>query len=72
MDSVTILVIALFAGIFILSFVLRVVLYKGYDKVRNEYVMRKNAQQPHQMSRLSDRYDSSDYPTGNNQHYTGR
>ena len=64
MDPITVMVTALFIGIFILSFVLRVVLYKGYDRVRNDYVMKKNAQQPPQMSRLSDRHNTTNFPTG--------
>jgi len=64
MDSITVMVTALFIGIFILSFVLRVVLYKGYDKVRNDYVMKKNAQQPPQMTRLSDQHNITNFPNG--------
>jgi len=55
MDSTTILVIASISGILILAFVLKVILFRIYDNVRNARVMRMNAQRPLEMSRLSDR-----------------
>jgi len=55
MDDITVMVIALVGGSIILSYVLRVVLYKAYDKARNERAMRKNEQRHPEMSRLSDR-----------------
>jgi len=49
------MLIALFGGILVLSYVLKVVLYKVYDKVRNARAMRMNEHRQPEMPRLSDR-----------------
>ena len=51
------MIIALVGGILILSFILKMVLFKAYDKVRNGYVMGKNAGRQPEMSRLSDQHN---------------
>ena len=56
MDSATVLIIALAVGIFLISYVLKLLFYKGYDKARNSYVTRKNAQKPTETVRLSDQH----------------
>jgi len=53
-------IIALFVGVAVLGFVLKVLLYKGYDKARNSYVRNKNADNPASPVKLADMYKQSD------------
>ena len=58
MDSTTVLIIAIFVGAAILGIVLKAVLYKGYDKVRNDHIKRKNTNNPPEKTKLSDIYNN--------------
>jgi len=55
MDATLVIIIVSFSAIFITAFVLKVIFYRVYDKVRNDRAMRMNAQRPPNMSRLSER-----------------
>ena len=61
MDATIILIIALFVGVAIIGFVVKALLYKGYDKARNSYIRRKNAANPPPSMNLSDMYDKNDF-----------
>ena len=69
MDTTTIMIVAVIGGISILGFILKVFLHKLFDKMVNERAIRKDAQRPHEMSRLADRDSASNLNTANNQRY---
>jgi len=60
MDSTTIILILVIGGGAVLQFFLRRLLNKGYDKARNNYARRKNANNPPISTKLSDMYDKQD------------
>ena len=60
MDSTTIILILVVIGGAVLQFFLRRFVNKGYDKARNKYVRRKNANNSLTSTRLSDMYDERD------------
>lgn len=68
MDSTAVMAIVLIGGIIILAFVFKVILFRIYDKVRNERAMRKNAQRPPEMTRLSNRHSTNLNSMDNQRH----
>jgi len=60
MDMMIFIIIALFLGVAVLGFILKALLYKGYDKARNSYVRNKNVANPSSPVKLADMYNQSD------------